>query len=99
MYSVSFPAEPLAPGYDLTNAAAGVVKPIDGAKSKRKQTLLSLLDALQELSKDGDLDIPSTCFTLAVSLFGLTDVCHPSDNSQQPSFEDDRDVRKLTRCI
>ncbi|KAH9941858.1 WD40 repeat-like protein, partial [Epithele typhae] len=38
---------------------------------KRKQTLLSLLDALAELSKDDELE---------------------GSSSQQPSFEDDRDV-------
>lgn len=68
-------ADAITPGYDLSSLPAappGASTPKEGVKSKRKQTLLSLLDALQELSKDGELDI--------------------TNNGQQPSFEDDRDV-------
>ena len=65
MYPIPHIAEPsLAPGYDLTNGAASGGLPGEGAKNKRKQTLLSLLDALQELSKDGELDFSSACLTV-----------------------------------
>lgn len=44
---------------DLTTLPGGeATPPGEGAKkSKRKQTLLSLLDALQELSRDEELDV------------------------------------------
>lgn len=67
MWVVSRIAEPVTPGYELAPATGGAPNPAEGQKSKRKQTLLSLLDALQELSKDGDLDIPSTCPLVAHS--------------------------------
>lgn len=64
MYTIPRIAEQVASGYDLSGlptVPAGAASPKDGgAKNKRKQTLLSLLDALQELSKDGELDIGST---------------------------------------
>lgn len=51
----------VTPGYDLSPLPGGAAAPgAQGTKNKRKQTLLSLLDALQELSKDGDLDVGST---------------------------------------
>ena len=51
----------MTPGYDLSPLPGGATAPLaEGAKSKRKQTLLSLLDALQELSKDGELDVAGT---------------------------------------
>ena len=43
---------------DLTTLPGGEATPPEVVtKSKRKQTLLSLLDALQELSKDEELDV------------------------------------------
>lgn len=43
---------------DLTTLPGGQSTPMEGiTKNKRKQTLLSLLDALHELSKDDDLDV------------------------------------------
>ena len=62
MYSISRAAEQLTPGYNLAPlpGSAPAALPADGTKSKRKQTLLSLLDALHELSKDGELDIGGT---------------------------------------
>ncbi|KAI0090434.1 WD40-repeat-containing domain protein [Irpex rosettiformis] len=44
---------------DLTTLPGGQSAPMEGTKNKRKQTLLSLLDALQELTKDEDLDVSS----------------------------------------
>ena len=61
MHPLSRIAEQVTPGYDLSPLPGGATAPpAEGAKSKRKQTLLSLLDALQELSKDGELDIAGT---------------------------------------
>ena len=97
MYSISRTAEQMAPGYDLAPVHGGATAaPVDGAKSKRKQTLLSLLDALHELSKDGELDIGSTCPSLYLALHSVSRLALAThqDTSQQPSFEDDRDVRK-----
>ncbi|EKM57477.1 uncharacterized protein PHACADRAFT_206381 [Phanerochaete carnosa HHB-10118-sp] len=53
-------AEPVASGFDFSNlptVSPGPTVAKDGVKNKRKQTLLSLLDALHELSKDSDLAI------------------------------------------
>ncbi len=46
---------------DLTTLPGGQSAPMEGTKNKRKQTLLSLLDALQELSRDEDLDVSGMC--------------------------------------
>lgn len=59
------------------------------ANAKRKQTLLSLLDALTELSKDETMDgggpRTSQIFFTVISLFAADNV--------QANFEDDHDVR------
>ena len=73
--------------------------PGEGAKNKRKQTLLSLLDALQELSKDGELDFSSACLTVIRRDILSNTSLRSSGNSQQPSFEDDRDVREFLDAI
>ena len=54
--------EPVVAAYpnDLTTLPGGQSAPMEGTKSKRKQTLLSLLDALQELTKDDELDVSGT---------------------------------------
>ncbi|RPD69485.1 WD40 repeat-like protein [Lentinus tigrinus ALCF2SS1-7] len=67
-------SEPPANPNDLSSIPAGpTTSQQEGSRGhKRKQTLLSLLDALAELSKDEELE-------------GIVP-------SQQPSFEDDRDV-------
>ncbi|KAI0701045.1 WD40 repeat-like protein [Cytidiella melzeri] len=62
---------------DLTSLPGAPLTSMEGLKTKRKQTLLSLLDALQELSKDDDLDVSG---------------CHLLAAAEQPSFEADRDV-------
>lgn len=97
MYSMSRAAEQMAPGYDLAPLPGGATPaPADRAKSKRKQTLLSLLDALHELSKDGELDVGSTCLSSCLtspSVSRPASAVHQGSN-QQPSFEDDRDVRE-----
>ena len=49
---------------DLTTLPGGQSASIEGTKSKRKQPLLSLLDALQELTKDEDLDVSGMLDTL-----------------------------------
>jgi hypothetical protein len=65
MYSIPHLADSVTPGYDIA-AAPGT--PANGAKSKRKQTLLSLLDALHELSRDGDLELSGTCHIMKRSV-------------------------------
>ncbi|GJE97468.1 WD40 repeat domain-containing protein [Phanerochaete sordida] len=57
-------ADAVTSGFDLSSlpgAPPGAATPKDGVKSnKRKQTLLSLLDALQELSREGDLELANS---------------------------------------
>ena len=61
--------------------------------AKRKQTLLSLLDALNELTNDeeafpkGELP-PALCTRVRI------DVSAMPESNLQPSFQDDRDVRE-----
>lgn len=61
--------------------------------SKRKQTLLSLLDALNELTNDEEAfskgELPPTFCTRAA-----IDVSAVLESKLQPSFQDDRDVRE-----
>ena len=65
--------------------------------SKRKQTLLSLLDALNELTNDEETfpkgkppPAPRTCARI--------DASAAIDSSLQPNFQDDRDVREWLYC-
>ena len=59
---------------------------------------MSLLDALHELSRDGELSssdgVLLNCFDWAFEKL----ILHAAVDAQR-SFEDDRDVRKLIRCI
>ena len=60
--------------------------------AKRKQTLLSLLDALNELTNDEDA-FPrgeNTHFRTGARIDGSAAL----ESNQQPSFQDDRDVRE-----
>lgn len=65
---------------DLTTLPGGEAAPVSaegGHKNKRKQTLLSLLDALQELSKDEELNVPG------VLLLQRTCTCSCSHHATQ----------------
>lgn len=55
------PADSYPGGLNALPATSQNVAPVEGARSKRKQTLLSLLDMLNELSKEGDLGEYVTC--------------------------------------
>lgn len=83
--------EPVAsyPG-DLTNLHGAEATPAEGVKSKRKQTLLSLLEALQELSRETDVGAWPSVAWPNFHLFACLGI------DQKPSFEDDRDVREYT---
>jgi hypothetical protein len=60
---------------------------------KRRETLLSLLDALSQLTEDPELRQGKRLF----SSFGKK-LKLPIETDQQPSFEADRDVRKYSTC-
>ena len=49
------PADSFPDGLNALPTTGQNAVPVEGARSKRKQTLLSLLDMLNELSKDHDL--------------------------------------------
>ena len=61
--------------------------------SKRKQTLLSLLDALNELTNDEDA-FPKGKLPHAFCTHVRVNVSAVLESNMQPSFQDDRDVRE-----
>ena len=59
--------------------------------AKRKQTLLSLLDALNELTNDDEAFPKGKPHPISVPVHELT---LGLESALEPSFQDDRDVRK-----
>jgi hypothetical protein len=62
------------------------------SNAKRRQTLLSLLDALNELTGVNDLDGTSSSVPPTWTFRAQRNL---SDAAQMPSFESDRDVREF----
>ena len=59
---------------------------------------MSLLDALHELSRDEEPSSDSVLLTQTI-LIGILELILYTAIDSQGGFEDDRDVRRLTRCI
>ena len=92
--------QPKVPSHTLTSpplVESGTTTPPHATgkrgTSKRKQTLLSLLDALNELADDEEAfpkgELPPTFCTRV-----WIDVPAVLESNVQPSFQDDRDVRE-----
>ena len=65
--------------------------------AKRKQTLLSLLDALNELTNDEEAFSKGETLP-AFRTHARFDVSTVLESNLQPSFQDDRDVREWFHC-
>src|ERR1700761_575985 len=77
---------------DFVSSPDSVTGPRPPVGSRRKQTLMTLLDALNELTRDEDLSHGALC----VYILSQTIIYQTTDTLHEPSFEDDHDVRE---CI